>query len=163
MTNKLDVSGAVIIVDSATLEDERQNGTVDKVVAAATEAVRKYDSDGEVPVHHVDSLGAAVTKALELATASEDRDLVVIIDDFDTRDDDTAAIKDELVAGLDSGTMIVFAVVTDQPGTVDRKFGKSVDDGHAREAQVDVVYTFEEDINKVFGREVDEFLAGANA
>jgi hypothetical protein len=158
-----DVSGAVIVVNSATLEDERNDGTVDRVVAEATKAVRKYDSDGVVPRHDVESLGEAVNTALELAAASAGRDLIVIVDDGDTRDDDTAAIRSTLLNGLDGDTMVVFAVVSNQPETVDKAFLDGLDDGHAKEKQIDVVYVGPESLSEVFGREVDEFLTGANA
>lgn len=153
-----DVSVQVFVQDDPTIADEKADGSLVAAVAAATGAVRNYDTDGDIPQTTYTDLLSGVKAGLQAAANSAGADVLVFVGDGNTSNVDKAAVEAELDT-LDGETFVLYVVVSNQPSEVDEAWLNYLDDGHPKAAQIDVVYTGREDVAEVVGREIDGFIA----
>jgi hypothetical protein len=152
------VSATVVSVLDSSSADEQADGSLDRTVQETVSALLRYDSDGQVPTKTATSLEDAARLTLEIADETAGPDIVALVVTGDTREVNTDAVWYTFMR-LDKETIVVLVVHSNQTSDIDRDFLDRLDNVHPKAGQIDVVYTTDEKIADVIGREVEPFLA----
>lgn len=119
-----------------TMQDELDDGNVQRAVDAAIAAYLPIDSDGSVPVMYYDSdFDNAVVAATDYAKGTKGRDLLVIISDLVCGQ---PRVVEQRFAQLSSTDDLVIVVPVSNQGH-NEKWAKQLDDEGPGAANVDVI------------------------